>query len=191
MKRLIFFLFLLPLALTGQNYLYEITPINGTFRVLVTDDSRESFPRDILDYGNLDTAGLRLFAYNVIEEMRNREAAQQVQIFLAQLRRSTALNSIAARIPLDYAAHMAERYANAFDGQYQYQVRGTATNFPVYIAGTELRRQSNNNLLATLTPQAGNWIRLTAGENVINLYQFGVTWVGTNAQGQIVTLRRL
>lgn len=56
-----------------------------------------------------------------------------------------------------------------------------------------LRRQSNNNLLATLSARSNNWLRATVnGTNeVVNLYQFGNTWVGRNAAGQFVTLKKL
>lgn len=190
MKRIIFLFLLLPMFATGQNYLYEITPVNGTFRVLVTDNSREAYPRDLVDYGLLDTAALQLFAYNAIEEMRGREAALQGQIFLARLRAQQAEAAISTRIALDYAGYAAGRYATAYEGRYLYEVRGSVNPIAVYIEGLELRRTSNNNLLATLTPVAAGWFAATSGANTVQLYQVGGIWVGTNAQGQIVTLRR-
>lgn len=190
MKRIIFFFLLLPLLATGQNYIYEITPVDNAFRVLVTDNSREAYPRDVVDYGLLDTASLRLFAYNAVEEMRSREATLQGQIFLARLRAQQASAAVSARIPLDYAGYAADRYATAYEGQYLYEVRGSVNPIAVYVTGLELRRTSNNNLLATLTPVSANWFSATSGANTVQLYQQGAIWVGVNAQGQIVTLRR-
>lgn len=96
-------------------------------------------------------------------------------------------------IPLDYQAWINGNLAGVYDGAYQYTVRGTAVNYPVVITGAKLRRQSNNNLLATLSARSNNWIRATVnGTNeVVNLYQFGNTWVGKNAAGQFVTLKKL
>jgi len=93
-------------------------------------------------------------------------------------------------VALDYPAFAAQ-WLPTYAGNYQYQVRGTATNFPVYISGSELRRTSNNNLLATITPQAANWFVATNGGVPVQLYQSGNFWVGRNASGQIVTLKRL
>lgn len=41
--------------------------------------------------------------------------------------------------------------------------------------------------------RSNNWIQATVnGTNeVVNLYQFGNTWVGKNAAGQFVTLKKL
>lgn len=41
--------------------------------------------------------------------------------------------------------------------------------------------------------RSNNWIQATvSGTNeVVNLYQFGNTWVGKNAAGQFVTLKKL
>jgi len=190
MKRLIFLLLLLPLAATSQNYIYEITATGGRFRVLVTDNSREAYPRDIVDYGLLDTASLVLFAYQGIEEMKAREANLQAQIFLAQLRASQLTAAVSARTPLNYAAYAAQRWETAYDGNYLYEVRGVGQPMSVYIQGGQLRRTSNNNVLATVTPQAANWFTATNGGVPVQLYQYGNIWVGRNSNGQIVTLRR-
>ena len=190
MKRLIFFLLLLPVLATSQNYIYEITATGGQFRVLVTDNSRESYPRDVVDYGLLDTASLVLFAYQGIEEMKAREANLQAQIFLAQLRGAQLTTAVSARTPLNYADYAAQRWAEAYDGNYLYEVRGAGQPMSVYIQGGQLRRTSNNNVLATVTAQAANWFTATNGGVPVQLYQYGNIWVGRNANAQIVTLRR-
>jgi hypothetical protein len=100
---------------------------------------------------------------------------------------------VAAVIPLNYQAWINGNLAGVYDGNWQYRVRGTAINIPVVISGAELRRQSDNMLLATLSARANNWIRATvsATSEVVDLYQFGTVFVGKNAAGQVVTLKRL
>lgn len=193
MKKAIFLFLLLPLFATGQNYLFEITPINGEFRVLITDDTKEAYPRDITDFGLLDTANLQLLAYQRIENARNRQASLAIQALIADLNAAQTAAAIGAYIPLNYSAWINGNLAGVYDGVYQYTVRGTAVNYPVVITGAQLRRQSNNNLLATLSARSNNWIQATVnGTNeVVNLYQFGNTWVGKNAAGQFVTLKKL
>lgn len=192
MKKAIFILSLLPVALQAQNYLFEITPTNGQFRVLITDDTKEAYPRDIVDYGLLDTANFSALAYNLIEQAKTKEASQMAQTFLAELKAEQVNQAFGAIVPLDYNAHIAAQLATAYDGQYLYEVRGTATNLQVYITGTQLRRTSNNNLLGTVTPITANWIIATpTAQAGINLYLYGNTWVGRNSSNQIVTLKRL
>jgi hypothetical protein len=192
MKNIIFIFLLLPCFVQAQNYLFEITPTNGQFRVLVTDDTREAYPRDIRDFGTMDTATLTLLAYQRIEEARSRQAALLAQSFVAELNADQTATAIGAAIPLNYPAWINDRMAGTLDGVWQYQVRGTAVDFAVVIEGAELRRQSNNNLLATLSARANNWIRATssATQEVVNLFQLGNAWVGRNAAGQIVTLKK-
>ncbi len=174
----------------AQNYLFEITPTAGQFRLLVTDDSREAYPRDMTDFGLLDTAQLQLLAYQRIEQMKAREANLMAQSFLARLNAEQTAAAVDDFVSLDYPAFAAQ-WLPTYDGNYQYQVRGTATNFAVFIANGELRRTSNNNLLATITPQAANWFVATNGGVPVQLYQSGNFWVGRNANNQIVTLKRL
>jgi hypothetical protein len=80
-----------------------------------------------------------------------------------------------------------------YDGVYQYTERGTATNLAVVIDGANLRRQSDNAVIATLSARANNWIRatLTTGGEIVNLYQFGNTWVGKRANGNFVKMKKL
>lgn len=192
MKNAIFLFFLLPFALQAQNYLFEITPTAGEFRVLITDDTKEAYPRDIVDYGQLDTANFTAIAYNLIEQAKSREASLMAQTFLAELKAEQVDDAFGAFVTLDYATYAATQWANAFDGSYIYQVRGTATNFQVYISGTELRRTSNNNLLGTVTPVTANHITATpTAQSAIELYLLGSIWVGRNSSNQIVTLKRL
>ena len=193
MKKAIFLLLFLPVMLTGQNYLFEITPTAGQFRVLITDDTREAYPRDITDFGLVDTAELQLLAYQRIENARNRQAQLAIGALIADLNAEQTAAAIGAYIPLNYSAWINGNLAGVYDGVYQYTVRGTAVNYPVVITGAQLRRQSNNNLLATLSARSNNWIQATVnGTNeVVNLYQFGNTWVGKNAAGQFVTLKKL
>jgi hypothetical protein len=188
MKNLIFLSLLFPLCLTGQNFIFEIVPTAGQFRVLITDDSQEAYPRPVTDYGLLDSTAVQQLAYTIIEQANNRFASLQSQTFFSQLKADQAQAAFAARVPLNYAEWIASRVN--YDGQYQYVVRGTATNFPVTITGTSLTRNSNGNQLATITPRSHNWMRLTSGQTVVDLYQFGAVWVGRN-NGNIVTLRRL
>jgi hypothetical protein len=193
MKKLIFLFLLLPCFVQAQNYLFEITPTAGEFRVLVTDDTKEAYPRDITDFGEVDTAALQLLAYQRIENARSRQASLMAQSFLAELNAEQTAAAIGAVVPLNYSAWINSNLAGVYDGIYQYAVRGTAVNYPVVITGAELRRQSNNNLLATLSARSNNWLRATVngtGE-VVNLYQFGNAWVGKNAAGQVVTLKKL
>lgn len=192
MKKAIFLFFLLPFAVQAQNYLFEITSTAGKFRVLITDDTKEAYPRDIVDYGQLDTSNFSALAYNLIEQAKSREATLMAQTFLAELKADQVEGAFGAVVTLDYAAYAASQWANAFDGQYTYQVRGTATNFGVYISGTELRRTSNNNLLGTITPITANHITATpTAQSPTELYLLGGIWVGRNASNQIVTLKRL
>lgn len=174
----------------AQNYLFEITPTAGQFRLLVTDDSREAYPRDMTDFGLLDTAQLQLLAYQRIEQMKAREASFMAQSFLARLNAEQTAGAVDDFVTLDYPTFAAQ-WLTTYAGNYQYQVRGTATNFAVFIANGELRRTSNNNLLATITPQAANWFVATNGGVPVQLYQSGNFWVGRNASNQIVTLKRL
>ena len=192
MKKLIFLFLLLPCFVQAQNYLFEITPTNGEFRVLVTDDTKEAYPRDITDFGEVDTAALQLLAYQRIENARSRQASLMAQSFLAELNAEQTAAAIDAVVPLNYSAWINGNLAGVYDGVWQYTVRGTATNFNVVIDGAEMRRQSTNNLLATISARANNWIRATvqATSEVINLYQFGNVFVGKNAAGQIVTLKK-
>jgi len=175
----------------AQNYLFEITPSAGQFRLLVTDDTREAYPRDITDFGLIDTAELQLLAYQRIENAKARQSSLLASSFLAELNAEQTGGAIDDYVTLNYSAWAASQWAAAYNGNYQYQVRGTATNFAVYISGAELRRTSNNNLLATITPQAANWFTATNGGVPVQLYQSGNFWVGRNASGQIVTLKRL
>lgn len=193
MKKLIFLFLLLPCFVQAQNYLFEITPQDGQFRVLVTDDTKEAYPRDITDFGTMDTAALQLLAYQRIEQARSRQAAIMAQSFVAELNAEQTAAAIGAVIPLNYSAWINGNLAGVYDGVWQYQVRGTAINYPVVITGAELRRQSNNNLLATLSARSNNWIQATvsATNEVVNLYQFGNVFVGKNAGGQVVTLKRI
>lgn len=191
MKKAIFIFLFLPVMLTGQNYLFEITPTAGQFRVLITDDTKEAYPRDITDFGLLDTAGFQLFAYQRMEQAKSRQAQLMAQSFLAALNAEQTAAAVGTYVPVDYSIWAAQ-YLSTYAGNYQYRVRGTATNFPVYItAEGELRRTSNNNLLATITPNTANWMTVTAGQTIVQLYQMGNIWVGRNASNQIVTLKKL
>lgn len=193
MKKAIFLFLFLPLFATGQNYLFEITPTNGEFRVLVTDDTKEAYPRDITDFGTLDTANLQLLAYQRIEAARSRQASLAISALIADLNAEQTAAAIGAFIPLNYAAWINGNLAGVYDGAYQYTERNTATNLTVLIDGAKLRRQSDNAVIATLSARSNNWIRatLTAGGEVVNLYQFGNTWVGKRANGNFVTLKKL
>jgi len=191
LKKIGFLFLILPAIVQGQNYLFEITPTAGEFRVLITDDTREAYPRDITDFGLVDTATLQLLAHQRIEQAKSRQSSLLAQSFLAALNAEQTASGVGAVVPIDYAAFAAAQWATAYDGNYQYQVRGTATNFGVYIDGAELRRTSNNNLLATITPQSANWFTATNGGVPVQLYQAGNIWVGRNANNQIVTLKRL
>jgi len=196
MKRILFFLLsVVAFSATtqAQNYLFEITPANGEFRVLITDDTRESYPRDITDFGLVDTANLQLLAYQRIEQARSREASLRIQALIADLNAEQTATSVGGVVVLNYQAWINARLAGVYDGNYQYQVRGTATNLEVVISGGDLLRASDNVVLATLSGMSSNWIQVTvvgSGE-VIDLYQFGNTWVGKNAAGQFVTLKRI
>lgn len=192
MKKTTFlFLFLVcALFAQAQNYLFEITPTQGKFRLLVTDDSREAYPRDMTDFGLLDTAQLQLLAYQRIEQMKVREANLTAQTFMARLNAEQTAGAVDDFVSLDYPAY-ASQWLSSYAGNYQYQVRGTATNFAVVIANGELRRASNNNLLATITAQSANWFAATNGGVPVQLYQSGNFWVGRNSSNQIVTLKRL
>lgn len=193
MKKAIFIFLFLPVMLTGQNYLFEITPTNGEFRVLITDDTREAYPRDITDFGTIDTANLQLLAYQRIEAARSRQASLAISALIADLNAEQTAAAIGAYIPLNYSAWINGNLAGVYNGAYQYTERNTATNLTVLIDGANLRRQSNNAVIATLSARSNNWIRatLTAGGEVVNLYQFGNTWVGKRANGNFVTLKKL
>jgi hypothetical protein len=193
MKKLIFLFLLLPCIAGAQNYLFEITSINGEFRVLVTDDTREAYPRDITDFGTIDTANLQLLAYQRIEQARSRQASLSISALIADLNAEQTVAAIGAFIPLNYSAWINGNLAGVNDGAYQYTERNTATNLAVVIDGGNLKRQSDNVVLATLSARANNWIRatLTTGGEVVNLYQFGNTWVGKRANGNFVTLKKL
>jgi hypothetical protein len=192
MKKLIFLFLLLPCFVQAQNYLFEITPTNGEFRVLVTDDTREAYPRDITDFGTLDTATLTLLAYQRIEQARSRQASLAISALIADLNAEQTATAIGATVTLNYAAWINANLAGVYDGVYQYTERGTATNLAVVIDGANLRRQSDNVVIATLSARANNWIRatLTSGGEIVNLYQFGNTWVGKRANGNFVTMKK-
>lgn len=190
----IFILAAAPLLVFGQNYILDINPRpNGKFAVQQIDDSRETFPRQEINHGTLDTAALQLLTYQLIEQARAQEANFGALKFYAQLKADQTRDTAAAVIVIDYNAWAAARWATAFEGQYTYFARdGNA--IPAHITGLELRRNSNNNLLLTLVPQAANFlIATTAGANPVtfNLYQSGDFWVGRKATGAIVTLKRL
>lgn len=193
MKKLIFLFLALPIFAAGQNYLFEIVPTGAQFRVLVTDDTREAYPRDVTDFGLLDSATFQLLAYQRIEQARNRQATLAIQALIADLNAEQTATSIGAVIPLDYQAWINGNLAGVFDGAYQYVERGTATNLAVVIDGGNLKLQSNNAVVATLSARANNWIRatLTTGGEVVNLYQFGTTWVGKRLNGNFVTMKKL
>ena len=198
MKKLIFLFLFLPCIAGAQNYLFEIVPTEVTpsvwhFRVLVTDDTKESYPRDITDFGTIDTAELRLLAYQRIEQARSRQASLAISALIADLNAEQTATAIGAQITLDYQAWINGNLAGVNDGAYQYTERNTATNLAVVIDGGNLRRQSDNVVLATLSARANNWIRatLTTGGEIVNLYQFGNTWVGKRANGNFVTMKKL
>ena len=196
MKKQIF-LFILaaaPLLVFGQNYILDINPKpNGKFAVQQIDDSRETFPRQEINHGNLDTAQLQLLTYQLIEQARAQEANFGALKFYAQLKADQTRDTAAVVVPIDYNAWASARWATAFEGQYTYFARdGNA--IPAHITGLELRRNSNNNLLLTLVPQAANYVIATtsgASPTTFNLYQSGDFWVGRKSNGVIVTLKRL
>jgi hypothetical protein len=192
MKNIILIFLLLPCFVQAQNYLFEITPTNGEFRVLVTDDTREAYPRDITDFGTLDTATLTLLAYQRIEQARSRQASLAISALIADLNAEQTATAIGATVTLDYQAWINGNLAGVYDGVYQYTERGTATNLAVVIDGANLRRQSDNVVIATLSARANNWIRatLTSGGEIVNLYQFGNAWVGKRANGNFVTMKK-
>ena len=193
MKKLIFLFLFLPCIAGAQNYLFEIVPTAGQFRVLVTDDTREAYPRDVTDFGTIDTANLRLLAYQRIEQARNRQASLAISALIADLNAEQTKAAIEAVIALDYQGWINGNLAGVNDGAYQYTERGTATNLAVVIEGGNLKRQSDNVVLATLSARANNWIRatLTTGGEIVNLYQFGNTWVGKRSNGNFVTMKKL
>ena len=194
MKKLIFLFLLLPCFVQAQNYLFEIEYVgDGKHTLEWTDDPNESYPRKKTDFGPMDTAQLQLMVYQSLEQTLNKQASIMARSFEAQLKAEQSTASIGAVIPLNYQGWINSQLAGVYDGVWKYEVRGTATNLNIVITGAELRRQSNNALLAILSARANNWLRVTlqATSEVINLYQFGNAWVGYNAAGQIVTLKRL
>jgi hypothetical protein len=193
MKKIIFISLLFPVLLSGQNYLFEITPVGANFRLQITEDTREAYPRDVTDFGTIDTATLQAVAYQRIEQAWSIQGQRMTEAFLAELNAEQTENAIGQVVPLDYEAYASARFANAFDGNYQYQVRGTAVNFLVFIDGYELRRTSNNNLLGNIQPLSSNSLAITttgATPETVNVYQFGIFWVGRNAADEIVILKR-
>jgi hypothetical protein len=193
MKRILFILFLLPCIAGAQNYTYEITPIpDGNFQVIQWDETNGTQGAPGIKWV-FDTSELRLFTYQLIENQRSAEAAIQSSAFLKDLKVNNTVDYVGQFIPLDYQTWINSRLAGVYDGNWQYQVRGMATNVAIVIEGAELRLQSNNALIATLSARSNNWIRATvqASGEVIDLYQFGTAFVGKNAAGQVVTLKRL
>lgn len=187
-QAIIFILLALPFFATGQNYLFEITPTNGQFRLLVTDDTREVYPRDnIVDFGLLDTATFVAVGINRIQDAKKTQANKMAQSFLSELSAQQTSEQMGAFVEINYDTWAAAQFANSYDGNYKYEVRGTGTNFNVYISGTQLRRTGNNNLLATITPHTTNWFTVAG----VEMYQLGGFFVGRNATNQIVTLKRL
>jgi hypothetical protein len=193
-KVIILILFALPLLGFGQNYILEVTPkVNGKFAVRLIDDSAESFPRQEINYGSLDTSEFQLLTYQMIEQQRSKEASLGAQTFFTKLKDSQVLTTASAVIPLDYNAWAATQWATAFEGNYTYTTRDGSNAINAKIEGLQLKRVSNGNVLLELVPQAGNFmIATTTGANPVtfNLYQFGNFWVGTKPNGNLVTLKR-
>jgi hypothetical protein len=193
MKNIILIFLLLPCFVQAQNYLFEIEYVgNGNHTLEWTDDPNEAYPRKKTDFGPMDTAQLQLTVYQHLEGVLNRQAAIMARSFASQLNAEQTTEAVGAIIPLNYQAWINGNLAGVYDGVWTYRVRGTATNLPVVITGGDVRRQSDNVLIATLSARANNWLRVTvqgSGE-IINLYQFGADWVGYNAAGQIVTLKK-
>jgi hypothetical protein len=192
MKKLIFLFLLLPCFVQAQNYTYEITPQqDGKFQIIQWDETNGTQGAPGTRW-LFDTSEFRLFTYQLIEHQRNAEASIQARAFLQDLKVMQTVEQVGQFIALDYAGWINGNLAGVYDGVWKYEVRGTATNFNVVISGVELRRQSNNNLLATLSARANNWLRVTlqATSEVINLYQFGNAWVGKRANGNFVTMKK-
>lgn len=193
MKKVIFLLLILPVMLTGQNYLFEITPTGGLFDVEVTNDPNEAYPRSKTDFGLLDTANFQLVAYQRIADAKSKEAQRMNEALKFYLSAEQTEAAFSAHVALDYDTYANSQWLATYDGAYLYTVRGTATNFNIVISQGELRRQSNNNPLASIQAQQSGWFTVTllATSEKVDLYQFGNVWWGKNAAGKFVTLKKL
>lgn len=189
----IFMLLLLPGWVLGQNYIPEITPRGNQFRLLLVEEGQETFPRNTVDYGLVNSETLQALAYRQIAQKKRIIASLAAQSFIQELNQDANIDSVENYVSLDYASYAVQQWQNAFNGTYEYEVIGASVDLQVTIQGSELRNAANNNLLATVTPNAINWMTVTVqgtGEN-IQLYDVGGYFAGRNAANQVVTLTPL
>jgi len=180
--------FILPLTIAAQDYTVELIPNDDStaFTVLLNYEGEE-YPR----YVGVRTENQILdLTYNRIREMKRRQAILNAQTFQDEVSEQAILDEVQKFMALDYQSVANTIFQNRFNGEYTYEVLGASVNIPVTITGLEIRNSNNNNLLATIAPQARNWMTVTInGSNeVIQLYEVDGYFAGRNALNQVVTI---
>jgi len=180
--------FILPLTIAAQDYTVDLIPNDDStaFTVLLNYEGEE-FPRYV---GVKTEAQILDITYNRIREMKRRQAILNAQTFQDEVNEQAILDEVEKFMVLDYQSTANAIFQNFFNGVYVYEVLGASVNVPVNIQGFEIRNANNNNLLATIAPQARNWITVTitgTGE-VIQLYEVDGYFAGRNALNQVVTI---
>lgn len=191
MKRILFFLFLLPCIAGAQNYIINITPEeNGLFTVELCDDTDESEPLECQKWTGKDTAWVQLWGLQRMEQAAGRKNTLISQVFLAELNIRQTRQAIRQAIPFNYNQYAASQFTQSYDGEYRYWVRGQ-DNIRVQIADGDILRKSDGEKIARLRAETANGFYLLLADEEVLLTQTGNRWQGQNAEGQIVTLKRL
>ena len=161
MKNILFLFLFLPLLLTGQEYDYEITPVDDLFTLDVITEinlTRSSVQRT----KGLDTVGLQNTQYTRINALYEQQARDERKIDNAK-RAITNLKNSLDIVGEDYNNWQIERLDSTFTGSWLYRdENGTQT--PCYVdirtgQAPFFRRTSDNIRIFTLIARSQNYVQ--------------------------------